>query len=599
MIACLSLLSLVLPALQNPANRAAPAQDQTPVPIPIEEDGDFYNLNFGEAGDGTGDAGGVDLESLTKVCQQATGINFTYDEGTATALKAAKVRIFGTKRIPKAEFYSFYQIIMFINQFVCTKVGPEPLSVVVIQGLNQQAGRGAAQTNLQSEAIYVLPDELDEYASQVATPIITVLNLPHTDVRQLGNSLRALTQGGNPDQGVVPVGSTNSVILRGYASSVVSLARILQLVDRESAAAGGVNPVFEVIPLQWAAAQDISDVIEQLLEASRRVQERNRTVQQQGATAQIPQGGGESKIMVDPRTNSLLIMALPEDMQNIKELVAQLDVEVIEPERNYHVYSLENVAAEEVADVLENFIDDASRLSQTSGQARPAGGQGQAPSSNDNQVVVVPDPATNALLIAASKSRYEEVLDLIRKLDQRQDQVLIETALIELSGGETFDLGVEVGYAEDPGASGQTGFGVSSFGLSSIDLSDPGNPIRIPGAATGVTAGIISADDFQLPLLIAAAQGRDDTNVLNIPSVLVNNNGTATVSSKNEEPTVELQQQAQGIPPIEAFGGYEEAGITMTISPSISASGYLRLNVFLEISTFGMAARSPRSRRRA
>jgi general secretion pathway protein D len=331
-------------------------------------------------------------------------------------------------------------------------------------------------------------------------------------------------------------------------------------------------------------------VIEQLLEASRRVQERSRTAQQQGATAQIPQGGAESKIMVDPRTNSLLIMALPEDMQNIKELVAQLDVEVIEPERNYHVFSLENVAAEEVAEVLESFIDDSSRLSQTSGQARPAGGQGQAPvSNNDNQVVVVPDPATNSLLIAASKSRYEEVLDLIRKLDQRQDQVLIETALIELSGGKTLDIGVEVGYAEDPGSSGQTGFGVTSFGLSSIDLSDPGNPIRIPGAATGVTAGIISSDDFQLPLLIAAAQGRDDTNVLNIPSVLVNNNGTATVSSKNEEPTVELQQQQVGAP-IQSFGGYQEAGITMTISPSISASGYLRLNVFLEISTFGISS---------
>ena len=62
----------------------------------------------------------------------------------------------------------------------------------------------------------------------------------------------------------------------------------------------------------------------------------------------------------------------------------------------------------------------------------------------------MPDPATNSLLIAASKRRYEEVLELIHRLDQRQDQVLIETALIELSDRTSLDLGVELGLADIP-----------------------------------------------------------------------------------------------------------------------------------------------------
>jgi len=40
------------------------------------------------------------------------------------------------------------------------------------------------------------------------------------------------------------------------------------------------------------------------------------------------------------------------------------------------------------------------------------------------------------------------------------------------------------------------------------------------------------------------------------------------------------------------FGGYEDAGVTLTISPSISASGYLRLNISLVISTFTGASSS-------
>ena len=101
---------------------------------------------------------------------------------------------------------------------------------------------------------------------------------------------------------------------------------------------------------------------------------------------------------------------------------------MIEPERNYHIYPLENVAAEDIATVLDEFLRDAARLDPQGGTGGRAQNQ-QGSSSNDNEVVVVPDAGTNSLLIAASKTRYEEVEDLVRQLDRRQDQVLIETAL--------------------------------------------------------------------------------------------------------------------------------------------------------------------------
>jgi general secretion pathway protein D len=297
--------------------------------------------------------------------------------------------------------------------------------------------------------------------------------------------------------------------------------------------------------------------------------------------------------MVDARTNSLLVMAMREDMDRIKELVARLDVDIVQGERTYHIYNLENVDSEELAETLDNFISDAARV--TPGGAGRAAGQAQpaAAQSSGNQVVVEPDPATNSLLIAANRTRYEEVLDLIRRLDQRQDQVLIETALIELSTQEGFNLTVELGLAEFQ-SDGDAAFGVSSFGLSTFeDTNGDGVPdIRLPnlfnGAApAGITAGILDGDDFSLPVLISALQTRRDTNVLNVPSVLVNNNKSARVVSKDEQPTTTitatggLNGQTQ-----ENFREYVEAGITLEISPTISASRYLRLSVSLEVSTF-------------
>jgi pilus assembly protein CpaC len=311
-----------------------------------------------------------------------------------------------------------------------------------------------------------------------------------------------------------------------------------------------------------------------------------------GATANLQSNQAESKIMVDHRTNSLLVMAMPDDMPRIKELVARLDVDVVQAERTYHIYNLDNVDAEELQKTLDSFIRDASRVTpgSTGGAARPGGqpNTSSSSSSQNNQVVVVADKATNSLLIAANRSRYEEILQLIQRLDQRQEQVLIETALIELSNQESFNLTVELGLA-DLMTNGDGQFGVSNFGLATYtDNNGDGIPdIKVPSINTGVTAGILSGGDFSMPLLLNALKTRRDTNVLNVPSVLVNNNKSAKVVSKDEQPTTTITATGGiGGQTQENFKDYVEAGVTMEISPTISASHYLRLNCSLEVSNF-------------
>ena len=46
---------------------------------------------------------------------------------------------------------------------------------------------------------------------------------------------------------------------------------------------------------------------------------------------------------------------------------------------------------------------------------------------------------------------------MVMKLDQRQDQVLIETALVELTGRDFLTLGIELGLADIPGSSSVRG----------------------------------------------------------------------------------------------------------------------------------------------
>jgi len=562
----------------------ATAQARNPVqqdPVPtIQDEGDFYVLNFSEAPDER-----LTLEQFVKLCQEATGLNFTYNPDTQTRLEQGNVVMFGSKRVPKGDFYQFFQIQMFINDFVCVEVGPPHISVILIQSL--QAGQRGGQ-NIKQKATYVQPEELEEYADQPATLITTVLTLPNTDVRQLSTSLRGLLTDTNT-QTLLAAGD-HSVILQGFGSYIASLASLLQIVDEESAEDDVILPVFDVVPLEYAAAEDIADLIEQLLEAQAR-SPRGTPRQRgdgQGVSGALAGSDVEPKILVDGRTNSLLVMAMPDEMPRIKDLVARLDIEVIEPERNFHIYKVENARADELADVLDEFLSDAERLTGTTqggtgGRAQGGGGGAGTSARTSNEVVVVPDENSNALLIAANKTRYEEVLELVRQLDRRQDQVLIETALIELTGNKLLDIGVEWALADV-----NEGFGTTSFGLSELtDTSGDGVPdLRVPLLGSGFTAGILDGGDVNLPFLIAASQSSDNTNVLNIPSVLVNNNGFARVVTLDEQPTTTITTTGASNQTQENFRDFEEAGITLEISPSISASEYVRLSISLVVSNF-------------
>jgi hypothetical protein len=361
---------------------------------PIQDVGNEYILTFDE----TGGEDALTLEAFVKICQQTTGLNFTYGKETEPALKQARLRMFGQKRIPKTDFYSFFQIMMIINDFVCSKIGPDHLSVIVISSLNQGQGRGS----LRNEAVYVFSDDINRYADQPATLVTTVIDLPSTDVRTLSNSMRTMFTDANTQQ-IIPVGNSNSLIITGFGSNVASIVKMLRFVDDAAANTGAIAPEFEVIPLEFAAADEIADTLGELLEASKRAaQVRQQGQAAQGVTGAMQVGQGEAKILTDPRTNSLLVMAMPEEMPRIKELVARLDVDVIERERTYHIYNLENVEAEELAQTLDDFIRDAGRISTSgrgqsaraaqAGQATPTGG----PSSTRNDVVVVPDKTTNS-----------------------------------------------------------------------------------------------------------------------------------------------------------------------------------------------------------
>lgn len=561
---------------------AAPAaQEPEEVPIPegaLEEQGEYLLLKFDETEEG------LTLRQFVKVCQRITGRNFTIDTGGAAGsnqLDTKRLLLFGPKRIRKEDFYSFFQIMMKINGFVCVQQGSGDLEVIKITPVN-----ASTTADIKANTLFVEADQAERFADQPGIYITTVVPLRYANPTTLGNNLRTALGSSGPGAGqesFMPLQNDagGALLIQGFGPFVAWAVRLVRILDQEPDLP---EPVIEKIQLQEASAEEMAQLLQDLIEETTGAQARPTRPRGADATAllqEIP-----TKIIANPRDNSLLVMASPENLDKVKDLVAQLDTRLEAPETNFRVYVLQNISAKELAEDLVDFLQKTQTAEEQA--ARQSGAPGAQARRAEQRVVIQEQEETNSLLITATRTKWAELERLLDRLDQRQPQVLIETALIEVSEDFTRDLGVELANVKPPDRDFQRGFGFTSMGISTLVDQDGDGfaDTRLPDTtSTGLTAGILDGADFGLPVLLAAARTSNHTNVLSIPSILVTNNRGATVESKDEIPVTQ-QTAVQGVGVTETFQDFQEAGIKLTITPSISAKEYLRLGVTLEISSF-------------
>jgi len=547
----------------------------------LEEEGEFLVLKFDET-----EEGGLTIRQFIKICQINTGLNFTFDQSQPQLQQQLerKILLYGEKKIRKKDFYSFFQILMKINGFVTVPQGSGDLEVIMITPVN-----ATTTQTIKSGAVFVSYEDVETFKDQPAVWIVTVVPLEFAEAQGLGTSLRTALSGGGPGTGqdaFMPLPTENALLIQGFGPFVASTVRLVRLLDREPKKA---VPVREKIQLQEASAEDVADLLQDLLEEQRTPGAPRVPRPRGGADTRGNEGEIPTKIVPYPRDNSLIVSASQENLERIKDLVAWMDTRIEVPETNFRIYQLKNISAKELASDLQDFLQ---RTQQAEEQAARTAGQGGGGAGQNQQteqrIVLVEQEETNSLLITATRTKWAELERLLDKLDQRQPQVLIETALIEVSGDFARDIGLEYANVNPPSGNAQKGFGFTSVGISTLlDQDGDGIPdTRVPDSTrTGITAGILDGQDFGIPILLAAAETRNDTNILSIPSILVTNNRGARVESLDEIPVTE-QTPVQNVGITESFSGFQEAGIKLEITPSISSKEYLRLDVNLEISAF-------------
>jgi general secretion pathway protein D len=212
------------------------------------------------------------------------------------------------------------------------------------------------------------------------------------------------------------------------------------------------------------------------------------------------------------------------------------------------------------------------------------------------------DEALNAIVVRAERSIVMEIADIIKQLDKRRAQVLIEGAIVEVSMTDTRDLGVDfaaVDTSGDPNSSTPlvtsplTG-AIQSLIAGSITTDEDGN-VSDPNFLQGVfsledpTLGVarLDLDGVTFAATIQALQTNSNANLLSTPSILTLDNEEAKIVVGNEVPfrtgsfTTSVQEGGTTNPFTTIQR--EDVGLQLTVTPQVHDGETIRLEISQEI----------------
>jgi len=298
----------------------------------------------------------------------------------------------------------------------------------------------------------------------------------------------------------------------------------------------------------------------------------------------------EPQVVILEGRNSLLVNATPEQHAQIAMIIGYVDVEPEETAIPYEVYPLENRDPEKLAQVILELIQETiTEKAQDDKTPRTS-----TRSKIEEEISIVPDPNTYSLIVYASKKNQQWIASLIERLDKRRPQVLIDVTLVEITKSDefSFDLDLVTKQPDLPGP----GMDMLApiIGTLRTDINDIAIPDRRITEATsksGTGKGFYADKHIQalLEVMVKKGYGR----VLARPKLLVNDNATGSIMSKEQQVTVREESQiVPGATPGTSTTVTKvdfvpiEAGITLEITPHISEGDLLNLSVNLERTDF-------------
>jgi general secretion pathway protein D len=413
---------------------------------------------------------------------------------------------------------------------------------------------------------------------------------------------------------IIPFAQNNVLIVSDLASNIRKIRDILSLFDIDIF----TDTTIRIYPVSNSDAKEMAGDLEKIFASF-------------GISSKEAKGGGITFTPITRANSILVVSSIPGILEKVENWIKELDKAPTEESKaGVFVYYVQNSKAKDLAEVLKQVYTKGGkettkpkteepkrdttpttpgatqRTQQRPGEpprptpaptpSAPTTRGDDAGKTAEGDINIVVDETNNALVIRALYRDYKACLETVKKLDLYPKQVLIEVMLAQITLNDSLKYGVEFLKFTDTFAKGQflqrTDVGTQT--LANTDL------------LRGADAGRVALEGFGLRYSVVEAAGRfaaaikaaaDDSrlNVISSPHLIASNNKEAKIQIGQEQPILTTTYTTgttvdTGSNVITGNIEYKDVGIIVTLTPRISDSGLITLEIQVEKSSVRTAA---------
>jgi len=486
----------------------------------------------------------ADIRALISTVSKFTGKNFIIDPRIK-----AKVTVVSANTMSQDEVYEVFLSVLQVHGFAAVTTG----SVIkIIPEVNAKQG--------------TVPLTVGKHNPLGDSLITKVIRMDHVPAAQLVPILRPLV----PQQGhLAAYAPTNSLIITDHAGNIQRLMKIIAGVDRPE------SDELEVIQLKHASAKELVRIVNSLYQKTGKAKNEAKKI----------------NMAADERTNSILMTGEPSARLKARTTIMQLDTP-LEDGGNTHVIYLKYANAENLVKILTGIQSSVAKAPTARGSSAKTAAARPASSAFSQKADIQADEDTNALIITADPNTLKSLKSVIRQLDIRRAQVLIEAIIAEITAGKNKEIGVGMAVDSSQSTNQSVPLGISNFGGMGNILAAAGGLVTDPSSllSPGLTlgAGKTASNGTRYALLLRALATDDASNILSTPSIVTLDNEEAEIIVGENVPFITGSFTNTGsTDPSNPFQTIErqDVGLTLKVTPQVNEGDTIKLDLEQETSS--------------
>ncbi|MBK8631449.1 MAG: type II secretion system secretin GspD [Sphingomonadales bacterium] len=514
----------------------------------------------------------ADIRAFIQDAARATGRTFVIDSRVQ-----GKVSVVTDRPLSRSEYFEVFLSTLRANGLVAIPTGTGAFRIQPAETAAAQPGRiglkGAARNAFVTE----------------------VFRLKSVDATTAVETLRPLV---SKEGSVTANRSGNSLVVADYADNVRRIRALIARIDGESATT-------TIVALRNAGAKEVAASLQQLLTGG-------QTAGQNGRTA-VALSAVES-------SNAIALRGDRQAVARFAELARDLDRRAASGSE-VKVYWLKNADAEKLVPVLQTLSGQSVAAAATTATGvAPIPAAAPDPSGNSrNRIVITRYDGANAVIIAAPSEVQRSLSDVIRQLDSRRPQILVEAIIVEISDNAAKKLGVQFLLGGTPGSNipfAATNYSTAAPNILTVagaigarELNTTTTTVNgtttVTTTNTGVSdalaqsaiSSILSAsggfggfatnigNNGVFGAIINAVKQDNQSNILSTPSITTIDNQSAKILVGQEIPVTTGEALSDNFDNRFRTVQRQNVGIQLEVKPQVNENGEIKLALRQEVSS--------------